>query len=270
MDIKSLLRTAGGFLEKNSPQILTGLGIAGVVSTAIMTGRAAVKAYDILEAERGRRLMEAAKENPSVTYNDVKHICWQDKVKLCWKPYVSPFLMGGTSIACILGAQSVNSKRNAALATVYSLTKSTLEEYQDKVVETIGEKKEELLRGEVDQKKLDSKPASGEHIIETGYGKVLCFDSLSGRYFRHNMEVIRRIVNDLNHDLLGVMWVPLNDFYYALGLEGIKLGDEIGWTVDDLIDIQFTSKVSDEGEPCLVLNYDVVPRGLKTLSWSGL
>lgn len=262
MNIKSLIKAAGGFIEKNSPQILTGLGVAGVVSTAIMTGRATVQAQKAIFEDKLEK--EMAAEGDDILYT------WKDKVKASWKCYIPPAIMCGCSVACIIGSQSINTKRNAALATVYSLTKSTLEEYQDKVVETIGEKKEELLRGEIDQKKLDSKPASGEHIIETGRGKVLCFDSLSGRYFRHNMEVIRRIVNDLNHDLLGVMWVPLNDFYYALGLEGIKLGDEIGWTVDDLIEVKFTSKVSDEGEPCLVLDYDVVPRGLKSRNWSGL
>lgn len=271
MDIKLLLRNTGIFLEKNSPQILTGLGVAGVVSTAVMTGRATVKAYDILEAERGRRIVEEQRNgNHKVTYEDVAHISWKDKVRLCWKPYVSPFLMGATSIACILGAQSVNTKRNAALASLYSLTKSTLDDYQEKVKERFGEKKEELVRGDVAQKHLDAKPVSGEQVIETSKGKTLCFDTLSGRYFMHDMEQIRRIVNDLNHDLLGVMWVPLNDFYYALGLEGVKLGEEIGWTVDELIEVKFTSKISDDGTPCLVLDYDVTPRSLKKPMWGGM
>lgn len=271
MDVKHLLHTTGAFLEKNSPQILTGLGVAGVVSTAVMTGRATVKAYDILEAERGRRLMAAQQAGEACTYEDVEHISWQDTIKLCWKPYVSPFLMGATSIACILGAQSVNTKRNAALASLYSLTKSTLDDYQEKVKERFGEKKEELVRGDVAQKRMDAKPASGEHIIETGRGETLFFDSMSGRYFKHDMETIRRIINDLNHDLIGAMWVPLNDLYYAMGLEGIDLGEQVGWTVDELIDIKFTPKFADDGKtPCVAMSVNPTLRSIKTANWGGL
>lgn len=262
MNISALARRVGDILQKNSPQILTGLGVAGVVSTAIMTARATNKATHVIDNE--------ARSCPREHLNQYGELAWRHKVRVAWTYYIPPAIMCSMSVACIIGAQSVNTKRNAAIASLYSLTKSTLEEYQDKVVETIGEKKEELIRGEISQKKLDAKPVSKEYIIDTGRGKTLCFDTLSGRYFRHDMEVIRRIVNDLNHDLLGVMWVPLNDLYYALGLEGVKMGDEMGWTVDELIEIKFTSKISDDGEPCLVLDYDVSPRSLKTRNWSGL
>lgn len=269
MDVKGLFRTAGSFIEKNSPQILTGLGVAGVVSTAIMTGRATVEAVDICR-EKERLLASCSDPDILDEFDKFQAHPIVQKAKWTWKCYIPPFLMGATSIACIIGAQSVNTKRNAALATLYSLTKSTLDDYQEKVVETIGEKKEELIRGEVDQKRLEEKPKSEAMIFGVRQGNTLCFDKLSGRYFMHDMEKIRRVVNDLNHDLMGVMWVPLNDFYYALGLEGIKLGEEIGWTVDELIDVKFTSRLTDDGDPCLVLDYDVTPRYLKGNLWGGL
>lgn len=269
MDVKHLVKIAGGFLEKNSPQILTGLGVAGLVSTAVMTGRATAKACDICR-EKEQVLFSSSDPDSLEQFNQFQEHPWLEKTKWTWKCYIPPFLMGASSIACILGAQSVNTKRNAALASLYSLTKTSLEDYQEKVKERFGEKKEELVRGDVAQKKLDEKPVFNEYIIETGKGKSLCYDNLSGRYFRADLEVIRRIVNDLNHDLLGIMWVPLNDFYYALGLEGIKVGDDLGWTVDELIDLKVTSKVTPDGEPCLVIDYDITSRGLKSRNWSGL
>lgn len=270
MSVQDLVRTGLGFLDRNSPYILTAFGAAGVLGTAVMTGRATVKAYDIVEAERGRRLMDAKKEDPDATYEDIKYIPPKDLVKLCWKPYISPMLMGVASIACIIGANTVHGKRQAALAAAYSLADTTLKNYQKKVVETIGEKKEELVRSEIAQDQLDRCPASKNEILHTDRGSTLCFDAISGRYFKHDIEKIRRTVNDLNHDLMGIMWVPLNDLYYALGLPGIKIGDELGWTVDELIDIQFSSKLTDDGEPCLVMDYDLTPRHLKSNFWSGL
>ena len=269
MNLKHLIHTTGAFLEKNSPQILTGLGVAGVVSTAVMTGRASIKAHDIV-MEKERILASTSDPDILEEFDKFQAHPIVQKVKWTWKCYIPPFLMVATSIACIIGAQSVNTKRNAALATLYSLTKTTLDDYQEKVVETIGEKKEELIRGEVAQKRLEEKPKTEAMIFGVRQGNTLCFDTLSGRYFMHDMEKIRRIVNDLNHDLMGVMWVPLNDFYYALGMEGVKLGEEIGWTVDELIDVKFTSRLTDDGDPCLVLDYDVTPRCLKTDLWGGL
>lgn len=264
MDLKMLGKSAVGFLQKNSPYILTGLGCVGVVTTAVMTGKATIKAVDIVkdyEDQNG----EFHQDNPHVWMK--YRTTWQEKAKLVWKCYIPPVIMAGTSIACIIGAQSVNTKRHAALAGLYSLTESTLKEYQKKVVEHIGEDKEQKIHDEVVTEALAKVPYSEEDVIYTDRGKTLCFDIMSGRYFKHDLEKIRRVVNDLNHDLMGIMWVPLNDFYYALGLPGIKLGDEIGWTVDELIDIKFTSKLNEDGEPCLVLDYDLTPRSLRKNTW---
>ena len=38
--IEAVAKNLGGVISKNSPHILTGLGCAGLVSTAILTGRA--------------------------------------------------------------------------------------------------------------------------------------------------------------------------------------------------------------------------------------
>lgn len=252
MGMKQIALKMGDFMSKNSPYILTGLGVAGVVSTAVATGYSTVKAIDVLNKEKMRQAS------------------LKQKFMLTWKLYLPPVFAGAASIACIIGANSVNTKRNAALAGLYSLSEATLKRYQDKVVETLGENKAEGIKDEIAQDILLDNETSNTAIINTGRGNMLCFDVMSGRYFLSDIEVIRRIVNDLNHDLLGVMWVPLNDFYYAMGLEGVKMGDELGWTVDELIDIQFRSRLADDKTPCLVLDYDLTPRHLKTKFMSGL
>lgn len=263
IDIKSLARGMGDVLQKNSPYILTGLGAAGVVTTAIMTGRSTIKAHNIV------------KENESKDWDQEEWRAYRDKplvqrIQWTWRCYIPPVLMGAASIACIIGAQSVNTKRHAALAAAYSLTESTLHDYQEQVKKHLGEKKEQHIRDEVAQKRLDDNPASKNEIIMTGKGDSLCYDSISGRYFKSDIEKLRRIQNDLNHDLMGVMWVPLNDLYFAMGLSGIKIGEDVGWTVDELIDFRFSSKITDEGEPCLVIDYDVTPRFIKGDMWGGM
>lgn len=259
INVKDIIHRGLGFVQRNSPYILTGLGCAGVVSTAIMTGQAAVKAHDhILEVDQAIR-----EEGCSDTLE------LKDKVKFTWKYFVPPFLMGATSVACIVGAQTVNTKRHAALASLYTLTDQTLKDYQEKVVEYMGKNKEGKIHDDMAQDILNANPVNQNNVIRTSYGDTLCFDVYSGRYFTHDIEALRRIQNDFNHDLMGVMWCSLNDLYYTMGLEEVKMGDDLGWTVDELLDFKFSSKLTTDHQPCLVIDYDLTPRWLKGNMWGG-
>ena len=61
--------------------------------------------------------------------------------------------------------------------------------------------------------------------------------------------------------MLSERYVSLNDFNYEIGLEMLNYGDDIGWNVDrGFIDIMFSSKLTDDNEPCLVIDYLVEPK----------
>ena len=56
------------------------------------------------------------------------------------------------------------------------------------------------------------------------------------------------------------MYMQLNDLYSEIGLPPIKIGCNLGWHIDDdTIKIRFGSTIADNGDPCLVLDYDVIP-----------
>lgn len=259
MQVKAIINTVGNFLQKNSPYILTGLGCAGVVSTAVMTGKAAVKAHE--------EIMQDRAENYEMFGTDTD---WKERVRLTWKYFVPPIIMGATSVACIIGAQTVNTRRHAALASLYTLTDQTLKDYKEKVIEQVGKNKAKKIDEGIAEDILEAHPVTKESIIKTSHGDTLCYDVYSGRYFTHDIEKLRRIQNDFNHELMGVMWMPLNDLYYLMGLEQVKMGDDLGWTVDDLLEFKFTSKLTDDERPCLVVDYDLTPRHLKGALWGGL
>ena len=129
--IGQITKNLGGVISKNSPHILTGIGCAGLLSTAILSAKAAPKALRILELEE--------------EYREKKHFIPMtrlDKVKLTWKCYIPAGVMGAVSIGCIIGANTVSTRRNAALASMYALTESAFREYKTKVVEEIGKTKE--------------------------------------------------------------------------------------------------------------------------------
>jgi len=254
--VQKSLKNLGGLISRNSPHILTGFGCAGVLTTAILTGHSTLKAYRIIQIE---------KENWNDSYAQVKYSRHNEMskmsiVKLTWKVFIPPVLMGATSIACIIGANSINNSRNAALAALYSLSETAFREYKEKVVEEIGRTKELKIRDNVAQDHVTNNPVGDRTIIITGNGDVLCYDALCDRYFKSSPEKIRQQVLDFNYELRSEMWLDLNDLYYHLGLPSTKLGKQMGFDIDKVekggARIDYTSSLTPEGLPCLVIDTD--------------
>ena len=240
---------------KHSPEILTGIGIAGMVTTTVMAVRATPKALELLKKEEEYRIIN--REN-----DIIEKISNIDTVKICWKCYIPAGITGILSVACLISASSVSVRRNAALATAYSIAETSLKEYQNKVVETIGEKKEQTIRDAVVKEKIDAHPTKESEIIFVGDGETLCYDVLSGRYFKSKIDKIKKAENDLNRRMRDEMYISLNDFYYEVGLPYIKIGDDIGWNIDreGYIDLRFSSQLNDNDEPVFVIDYGCGPR----------
>ena len=248
-DIKSLNIQ----VTKYSPAILVFLGITGMVSTVIMACKATPKAKDILDD------LHAEQEEYDEIYS--KPVQVLKDTKAVAPVYIPSIIMGGMSIACIIGSYSINAKRLAALATAYSLSERTLHEYQKKVVDTFGAKKEERIRDEIAKDRIEKDPPTNmDDLIMEGDGNMLCYDSVLGGYFPSNINKIRRAESDLNRRLITEMYISVNDFYDEIGRAPIRLGNEIGWNVDNLIRFSFSSILTKNDQTCLVIDYDVCPR----------
>ena len=263
MEQKGLVKVAknlGGVISKNSPTILTGLAVGGLFTTAIFAVTATSKAEWLLNEELENRGLAIVDQHGDKRFRD--DFTRLEIAKITWKVYIPAACMGVATVACIIGSNSINQRRNAALATVYGLTEAAFREYKEKVVEAIGKSKELKVRDEI----------SGDHVknisedcevVLTGRGNVLCLDSF-GRLFRSDIEDIRRSINNVNQDFVNDRWISLNDWYYAIGLSETKYGDNMGWDLDEgLMDVSFSSQLTEKNEPCLVLNYKITPKFLK-------
>lgn len=244
--VKAGLKQIGKFVDSNSPVILTGMGLAGMITTVVFGIKATPKAGKIIKCE------ESQLERPLTKVEIVKHT---------WKCYIPTVAMGAASAACIIGGQSVSLRRNAALAGLYAFTDNTLKEYQDKVIETVGEKKNADIIDGMAKDIVDQNPVNELNVIRAG-GDHLCYDPLTGRYFRSDIELINRAVNNLNKCLIDDRYETLNDFYYLLGLPEVDsiVGEDLGWNTDKLLNLGFSSQLASNGEPCIVLRYDVAPK----------
>lgn len=236
INTKLLVKSVGKFASDNSTSILTGVAVAGVVTTTIFAVKATPKAMGLIE--------EAKEERD-------EDLTTLDKIRITYPCYIPAVGIGAVTIACVLGANAVSTKRSAALVGAYSALDTGFREYQEKVKEKIGETKEKNVRDEVAQDRV-TRDKKHETVVLTGDGQVLCYDLWSGRYFQSTVESIRKAQNDLNAMLLNEMYASVNDFYGMLGLSGNAMGDEFGWNSDKLLEVEFSSALTEEDRKSVV------------------
>ena len=244
--VKTLIRGTRKFISDHSPEILTGIGIAGMITTTILAVRETPKALRIID---------------EATYDKGEALTAMETVKACWKCYIPAVTTGAASVACIIGASSVHSRRNTALATAYKLSETAFSEYKEKVIESIGEKKEKAIKEKIEEARIEKNPVSKSEVIITNTGNTLCYEYFSGRYFYSDIDKIKKAVNEINRRMTYDNYVSLSEFYDELDLDHTQVSDEMGWNLDDgLIEVTFGSHISDDGRPCIVVNYAKAPR----------
>lgn len=255
MTLSKVAKQVEKYVVDNSPSILTALGVTGTLTVAYLTGKATFRAAEVLATERVRRDL----------YNDDSDLSFRTKVEHTWKLYLPAAVTSASTVACIIYANRIGTKRAAAMAAAYTISERAFGEYKDKVVEKLGEKRERAARDEIAQDRVNSKPVSGQQVIITGNGDVLCLDLPTGRYFRSNVETLRKTENDINQQTLHDDYTPLSDFYSLLKLTATPFSEEVGWTWEKLLELDFSTAMSEDNQPCIVINYSVVPiRGSKS------
>lgn len=246
-NLTGLMTNVKTSVSKHSPEILIGFGVAGMITSTVLAVRSTPKALKLIEEKK--KELNVDKLTPIET------------VKTAWKCYIPSATVALVSTGCLIGSSTISLKRNAALATAYKIVETGYKDYKEKVVETLGEKKEEAIREKIAKEKVEKNPVKHNEVVVTNNGNTLCYDVLSGRYFKTDIDKIKKAVNEVNRRMITEMYVSLNEFYYELGLEGNKLGDELGWNIDKgLLKLDYSSILTENDEPCLVIDYEVAPK----------
>lgn len=248
-NVNKVFKTVQKNVSKHGPAILTGVGIAGMITTTVLAVKATPKALEKIEVAKREEKKE--KLTPVET------------VKVAWKPYIPAAITCVASTACLIGANTVNAKRNAALATALKLSETAYNEYRDKVVEEVGEEKEKVIREKANEERIKQQLVFHEEgVVHTGNGNTLFYEPISKTVFRSSRNSIEKSINDLNWKMTygNEPYISLEDFLDALKLPSYALGNELGWsTVKGLIDVTFTPATTDVGEPCLSIEYLIPP-----------
>lgn len=239
-------------LAENASAILTAGGVVGTVGTGILSARAGFKAAELIQRET-----EVRQDDPE---SDRFAVQRSEAIKLTWPLFLPPVGIGGVTIGSIILGHRISANKVAALVAAYGISERRFEDYKAKALEKLGVNKEEKLRDEIVQDRINDNPPDGQVII-LGGDKVLCYDMLTGRYFQSSMEEIRKAENAINMAMLNHEYASLSEFYDHLELAPTNYTDEVGWNLsrNGQLEVKITTAVSPDGKPCLAIDFNNSP-----------
>lgn len=251
INLSGIIENVRSNAKEHSPELLTAGATVGVLSTVYLTIRATIKAtrkIDAVEKHQGR-------------LNDPKER-WKERTKLVGKLYIPPAISATSTIVCIVGSNRISSNKAVAAQTALAVTQSAYSEYREQVigeskVRTHGERKDESIRAKAAQNRVDNTEPSNADVLMVGEGEVLCFEYWTGRYFKSDIETLKKAVNDINLQLLKHDYATMDDFYYLIGLEGTQASNNTGWKSDKHLELLFAS-VLKNGKPAMSFEYNYV------------
>ena len=203
------------------------------------------------------KILQNAKQFPKEEFSK------GEVIKLTWKCYLPTCALFLLTAGCIIGSNKVNLNKQLALGSAYAISDKAYRELKDKLPELIGTNKSDKIKSALVKQKIDEKPPVEENIIRTGKGETLFLDGISGRYFKSDLQSVRKAINDINEVINNEDYASLNDLYYELGLRQIDLGDEVGWNIHNngKLDVDYTSsEITSLGTVCIVMEYLVGPK----------
>lgn len=243
--LKGLIQAVGDYATENTPTILSVVGIAGVVVTAIFAAEGALKAEKIME-----------EEEPFTQKEDRKPA---DTIAKTWHCYIPAVASGAVTVTAIVASNRISKARIAALASAYALSTDNFKKYRDKVKEILGEKNDQKVVDDVNKDRVSQIDTNSCTIINSG-GSTLCMDSLTGQLNWIDIDKVQKAVALVNKMLIDQQWVSVNDYLWELNFNQSKLLDAFGWDVGSGgVQVSYTSALTKDNIPCLVLNYSVEP-----------
>jgi hypothetical protein len=243
-------------MKENCSAILTAGGVIGTVATAVLSGRAAVKAHDLITVK------ELENTALSVNSEGVQELSKTDKALLVWPQFIPPVLVGSATIGSIVAANLMSARRAAALAAAYGMSQKQLEEYKGKITEKLTGPKRQAIDDEIAQDRVTNNPPKDKEVIILAGGDVLCYDMLTGRYFRSTVEQVRKAEMKINADLVNNQYASLSSFYDEVGLPPTNFTDTVGWGIhnQDLpLGVQLSTIMTPDDKPCVAIDFDTQP-----------
>lgn len=244
------------FINNHSSDILTGLSISGLITTAILVAKESPKVKKILEEEDKNKLDLARETLPII---------------------IPSLITGSMTILCMLSANVLNKRKQASLASAYALINTYYNDYKGKLKEIYGEEAHDKIVKSIAVEKAKNVPIYTQGMISStnldfdepdsnfddcSDEKRLFYDAFSKRYFESTVSKVLQAEYHLNRNFCLSGCVPANEFYEFLGLELLECGDKIGWSCDEglyWIDFNHDKTILEDGLEVYTIEMEWLP-----------
>lgn len=230
------------FFKKNASTILTGLGAVGVVATAVTAVQATPKAIKLIEEKKVEKGGELTK--------------WEI-TQVAAPAYIPSLTLGVATVACILGANVLNKRTQANMASAYAVLHQTHKTYRNKVNDIYGEDADDKVQVELAKDKYEEdKP-----VVEDS-GNMLFYDLYSRQYFESTEEAVKEAEYLINRSLNIRGYASAKEFYDFLKIPSVDGGEELGWSTgmnlefywQEWIDFHHQYTIMDDGLECCIIS----------------
>ena len=252
--LQKVCRNSVMFLKRNSSTILTCVGAIGVVATTVLAVTATPKALKLLEEAKDEKGEELTK---------------LEVVRVAGPAYIPSIAIGASTIACIFGANVLNKRHQASLASAYALVDCAYKDYRNKVKELYGEETDKTIRAAIAKDKCEELGAyvPGHNSLDISGERRLFFEEYRGKYFETTIENVQNAEYHFNRNFAMRGDANLNEFYSFLGLEPTKEGHVLGWDICKLQDeyehcwIDFNHEIvkMEDGMECCIIHFPIPP-----------
>lgn len=246
--------------RKNSPEILLGAGLAGVIVTIVTACKATLEADKVLDhhADKMERIHQAEKyqdeENPypkEVAIREKTAVYVQTGFEFT-KLYAPTIAIGSLSIASILVSNRILKGRYLGAVAAYNAISTSYNQYRGRVRERYGDEVDYELRygvrkETVETKQIDEngKTVKKKETIEYIEGAPSDYARYWEKYLRDgvlnpnwednpefNLYFLKGVENQANYVLHSRGYIFLNEVYDMLGFEHTQFGQLVGWYDD--------------------------------------
>lgn len=171
------------FAKRNDTKLMTLAVCGGVVATGVLSGKASIEAYKVLE---------------EAEYTSPEPLTPKQKAQKTWKIFIPPFAAAVATITIAGFTEHINLSKQAALFEAYTLAKNARTEFVEKSKEIFGEKKVEEVKDAIVSDKVKADPPNELNVIYTTHGDTLCKEGWHGRYFKSDIPFLKEGINKLD------------------------------------------------------------------------
>jgi hypothetical protein len=233
-------------VKENSPVLLAGVGIVGVVATAVLASRATLKTATLL-AETEENLAEVETEGKDAKEIEKSVFSAQVRTAITIAKFYAPaVVMGTATVIAFASSVKILRGRNAAISAAFAATNASYSRYRERVIADQGEGKDrEYMYGGEEVEIVEEGPNGPETKTVTavdledirngknGSPYVKVFDEWNRNFNRNipqrNSDFLANQMMWANDMLLSKGHVLLNDVYELLGFEKTAAGMRVGW-----------------------------------------